>query len=101
MNDVVAGTARTAGASVIAAGAGFLTRPCCLGPALLSITGGSAAGLSQVLANHHTAFAALSGVLLTASVWINIRWQAQTWNKWVAALSALAAFGLVARGFLF
>ena len=101
MNDVVASTARTTGTSLMAAGAGFLTRPCCLGPALLSIMGGSAAGLSQVFANHHIVFAVLSGLLLTTSVWINIRWQAQAWNKWVAALSALAAFGLVARGVLF
>ncbi len=79
--------------------AGILTRPCCLAPALLSISGGSAAGLSQMLASHHTAFALTSGALLTASVWMNIHRQAPPWNKWLAAGCSAGAFWFVARGF--
>lgn len=101
MTGVLNSTARLAGSSAMAGIAGILTRPCCLGPALLSLSGGSAAGLGQVLASHHAAFAVISGVLLTASVWMNIRLQAQSWNKWLAAASSIGAFLFVARGFWF
>lgn len=96
MRSVFVSTART---GAMAAGAGVLTRPCCLAPALLSLTGGSAAGLGQLFAAHQIAFAAMSVGLLTASVWMNIRLQAQTWNKWLAAAATIGAFVFVARGF--
>ena len=99
MRELVGSTLRAGGGSAIAAAAGMLTRPCCLAPALLALTGGSAAGLGQVFATHHAVFAALSAVLLTVSVWMNVRLQAQAWNKWLAGLSTVAAFVLVARGF--
>ncbi|MEO7158071.1 MAG: hypothetical protein ABI039_10935 [Vicinamibacterales bacterium] len=96
---VSAGTA--ACTSAMAAGAGVLTRPCCLGPALLSLFGGSAASLGHVFTNHQTAFAVLSGALLTYSVWVNIRVQTQGWNRWLAALATVGSFILVARSFWF
>jgi hypothetical protein len=68
-------------------------------PALLSLSGGSAAGLGHVFASHHTAFFAISAVTLTASIWINIRLQAQAWNRWLAAAASIGAFLFVARGF--
>lgn len=99
MTGPVASTARFAGSGVMAGAAGILTRPCCLGPAIFSLTGGSAAGLAQVFANHHTALAVLSGFLLTASVWMNVRWQAQRWNKVLAAVSTIGAFLFMSRGY--
>lgn len=101
MRSFIGSTLRVAGGSVAPAAAGVLTRPCCLAPALLSLSGGSAAGLARVFAAHHTAFAVLSIVLLTISVWVNVRLQAQTWNKWLAAVSSVVAFVLVARGVWF
>ena len=98
MTGILGSTARVAGSSAMAGVAGMLTRPCCLAPALLSLSGGSAAGLGQVFASHHTVFAAVSAVMLIASVWMNIRWQAQAWNKWLAAAASLGAFLFVARG---
>lgn len=98
MKNLVGSTLRTGGGGVVAAAAGMLTRPCCLAPALLSLTGGSAAGLGQVFATHHAFFAAFSAVLLTLSVWMNVRLQAQAWNKWLVGLSTIAAFILVSRG---
>lgn len=92
-------TARIAGSSVMAGAAGILTRPCCLAPAIFSLTGGSAAGLAHVFASHHTALAVMSGLMLTASVWMNIRLQAQPWNKWLAAVSTIGAFLIMARGY--
>jgi hypothetical protein len=101
MREFVGSAVRAGGSSAVAAAAGILTRPCCVAPALLSLTGGSAAGLGQVFATHHAAFAASSAMLLTVSLWMNIRLQAQSWNKWLAGLSTVAAFISVARGFWF
>lgn len=101
MTGMISSTARVAGSSALASVAGILTRPCCVAPALLSLSGGSAAGLGQVFASHHAAFATVSCVLLTASVWMNIRLQAQSWNRWLAAASSIGAFLFVARGFWF
>lgn len=92
---------RTGRGGAVAAAAGVLTRPCCFAPALLSLTGGSAAGLGQVFAAHHTLFAVMSAVLLTVSVWTNVRLQAQAWNKWLVGLSTMGAFLVVARGIWF
>lgn len=99
MTGILGSTARVAGSSVMAGVAGIFTRPCCLAPALLSLSGGSAAGLGQLFASHHTAFAAISAVMLTASVWMNVRVQAQAWNTWLAAAMSIGAFLFVARGF--
>jgi len=46
-------------------------------------------------------FAAGSAVLLTVSLWMNIRLQAQPWNRWLAGVSTAAAFIFVARGLWF
>ena len=99
MTGIVGSAARVTGAGAIAGVAGILTRPCCLAPALLSLSGGSAAGLAHVLASHHVAFGVMSGALLTASVWMNLRLQAQAWNKWLAAASTIGAFLFMAWGY--
>jgi len=101
MRQLVGSTLRASSGGAIAVVAGILTRPCCVAPALLSVTGGSAAGLGQVFASHHTVFAAGSAVLLTLSLWMNIRLQAQPWNKWLAGVSTVAAFIFAARGLWF
>lgn len=98
MRHLFVAAARTTGANTFAVSAGLLTRPCCLAPAILSLTGGSAAGLSQVFGAHHTAWTALSGVLLTASIWMNVRLQARPWNKGLAVAVALLAFMFMAKG---
>ena len=101
MKEVFLSAGRAASTTAMAAGAGFLTRPCCLGPALLSLSGGSAASLGHAFASHHTEFAVLSGTLLIGSLWMNVRLQAQSWNKWLASVATIGAFILVARGFWF
>jgi hypothetical protein len=101
MRSFIGSTLRVTGGGVTALAGGMLTRPCCLAPALLSLTGGSAAGLGRLFAGHHVAFAVMSLVLLSLSVWINVTLHAQPWNKWLAAVSSVTAFVLVARGVWF
>jgi hypothetical protein len=101
MNEILRSIVRASGAGAMAAAAGMLTRPCCFLPALLSLTGGSAAGLGQVFTAHHAVFTAVSAVLLTVSLWLKVRLQTLAWNRWLAGFSTLAAFSLVAHGFWF
>jgi hypothetical protein len=84
----ISGTDRSSGraalVAALAAGAGFLTRPCCVLPALLAFGG--------------TALLVVSAGLVGASIWMNVRLRARPLNKWLTAVAAAASFAL-ASGF--
>ena len=80
------------GAGVIGAVAGFVTRPCCIGPAILSVAGVSSAGLGATLASYHTLFVSFGAVMLIASLWITLRRDGGWFNKALAASATILAF---------
>jgi hypothetical protein len=59
--------------AVCGAAAGFLMRPCCVIPAVLSMLGIGSAGASAVIATHRAEFLLASAGLLAASSWITLR----------------------------
>lgn len=77
--------------------AGLLTRPCCVLPALVAFGGTGSAALTQAAITYRPAFLLASGVMLAASLWLNVRWRAHPVNKAAFVLAALAAFALAAR----
>jgi copper chaperone CopZ len=80
----------------LAAGAGFLTRPCCVLPALLALGGTGSAAVTQSLAAHRPVFLTASAVLLAGSLWMNLRLQTRPSNRWLTAIAAAISFGLAA-----
>lgn len=84
--DVVVSSA--AGAAV-----GFLTRPCCAGPALLSVLGVSSVGLADVFSTYRGLWMAVAGALLATTVWINVRRDGGWFNKSIAVSAAVLGFG--------
>ncbi|MGE3843579.1 MAG: hypothetical protein AB7I50_18570 [Vicinamibacterales bacterium] len=96
------GTGRSSGRAALvaamAAGAGFLTRPCCVLPALLAFGGTGSAAMSQTLAAQRPAFLIVSAGLAGVSIWLNLRLRARPLNKWITAVAAVASFAL-ASGF--
>lgn len=79
--------------SAAGAAAGFLTRPCCVGPAVLSVFGVSSVGLAEVFAAHRAVLMAFGGVTLAATLWINMRRDGGTFNKSIAAAATAIGFG--------
>lgn len=91
------GTSTLSVRSALVAGlAGFLTRPCCVLPAVLALGGTTSAALTQRVAAHRPIFLAASIVLLAGSFWMNVRWQTRPLNKWLAAVAAAASFAVAA-----
>lgn len=84
--------------ALFAALAGFLTRPCCVIPAALSVAGLGSAGLSAVFVMYRPWFLAASGLALFASVWMTFRRSGGVVNRWVAIGSSIAAF-FISAGF--
>jgi hypothetical protein len=80
------------GAGITGAVAGFVTRPCCIGPALLSLAGVSSAGLGAILATYHMLFVSLGAVMLIASMWITFRRDGGWFNKMLTASATVIAF---------
>lgn len=79
--------------SAAGAAAGFLTRPCCVGPALLSALGVSSVGLAEMFAEHRAVLVPFGGVMLTTTLWINIRRDGGWFNKSIAATATVLGFG--------
>jgi hypothetical protein len=77
---------------------GFLTRPCCVGPLLLSIVGTTGAGLSASLTAYGPELRATSALLLATSLWMNVRSETHWANKVAAVVGAAAAFVLTMIG---
>ena len=82
-----------------AAGAalGFMLRPCCAGPALLSIFGVGGSSAAAFVASHRTIFLALSAVTLVLSAFINFRRSGGAFNKALVLAATLAALVITAR----
>jgi hypothetical protein len=68
---------------------GFLTRPCCVLPAALSVVGVS-------LAAYRGPLLGTSAVLLGASLWINFRREGGWVNRVIAVSGAAIAFAFAA-----
>ena len=79
--------------SAAGAAAGFLTRPCCVGPAVLSVLGVSSVGLAEMFAAHRAVLIALGGVMLTATFWISMGREGGTFNKSIASAATAIGFG--------
>lgn len=87
---------RTSGvvvSSALGAAAGFLTRPCCVGPAILSVLGVSSVGLADTFAAHRPALTAVGAVMLAATLWINLRRDGGWLNKSIAVAATAIGFG--------
>ena len=77
---------------VAAAIAGFLTRPCCVIPAAMSVAGVGSAGLAQAAVAYRPGFLAASIVMLSASLWMAARRQGGWFTKIVAVFAILVGF---------
>ena len=82
-----------------AAGAcvGFMLRPCCSGPALLSLFGAAGSSAAMFAATHRGLFLAISTFLLILSAFINFRRTGGALNKALVIVSTCAAFIMSAR----
>lgn len=78
---------------VVATVAGFLTRPCCVIPAVMSVAGVGSAGLASSMAMYRPAFLGASVVMLGGALWLTFRRPGGVFIKVVSAAAALAAFG--------
>jgi len=78
---------------------GFLTRPCCVLPAALSLAGVGSAGVSATLVAHRGPLLGASAMLLAFSMWINFRREGGRCNRSLAVSSAVLAFGFAAGWF--
>jgi hypothetical protein len=76
--------------------AGFLMRPCCVGPAALSMVGVSSVGLSDIFISHRTTLIGIGAVMLGATMWINMRRDGGVVNQ-VVAVTGLARIGWLHR----
>jgi len=85
--------------ALFAALAGFLTRPCCVIPAALSLAGVGSAGLSSVFVTHRPLFLFSSAASLGISTWLTFRRSGGSLNRWVTVLGSAVAF-LISAGFL-
>lgn len=77
---------------VIAAAAGFLTRPCCVIPAALSIAGLGGLGVAETIAAYRSAFLGASALMLGCSLWLTYRRPGGWFLKSVSASAMLIAF---------
>ena len=78
---------------------GFLTRPCCVIPAALSLGGVSTAGVGEVLASHRAAFLSAGSVMLTASLGMTFLRAGGWFGQSVTVAMTLIAFALWMRVF--
>lgn len=89
-------TRRVVAGTVLGAAAGFLTRPCCVVPAALSVAGVGSAGLAHATIASRPAFLSISAAALLASLWLTFRREGAWFTKAVAAAATFVAFALSA-----
>ena len=82
--------------ALVAAIAGFLTRPCCVIPAALSMAGVSSAGVASVVIAQRPLFLASSAACLGVSAWLTFRREGGWFNRVLAVVASAAAFFLSA-----
>jgi hypothetical protein len=85
--------------ALVAAVAGFLSRPCCVIPAALSIAGVSSAGVATVVMSQRPLFLASSVVCLSVSAWLTFRREGGWFNRTLAVAASVAAF-LISAGYM-
>ena len=79
--------------SAVGAVAGFLTRPCCVGPAALSVLGVSSVGVAQAAGRYSGELIALGALVLAVTLAINFRREGGWFNKGLSATATLIGFG--------
>ena len=82
-----------------AAGAfvGFMLRPCCGGPALLSVFGAAGSSMALFAATHRVIFLVISTLMLIVSAFINFRRSGGAVNKALVVVATCVAFVMSAR----
>ena len=81
----------------LAAGvSGFLTRPCCIVPAAMSLAGVESARLSVAMMTYRFEFLMASAVLLGTSLVVNVRRDGGWVNKVLSVGASTIAFALAA-----
>lgn len=88
---------RLASSTAIGAIAGFCTRPCCLIPALMSLTGVGSAAVAQTVAAYRWVFLTAGGLLLAAALWATLRREGGWFNKALAIGATAAGFAVSLR----
>lgn len=86
-----------AGSTIAGGLSGFLTRPCCVIPAALSLAGVSSAGLGGFFIKGRPLFLLASAGMLGISMWMNVRREGGWINKSAAIGASLVAFVLTAN----
>jgi hypothetical protein len=74
-----------------------MLRPCCAGPALLSVLGVGGSSVTMFFASHRMLLLVLSTMMLLASACINFRRSGGTFNKALALAATCAAFVIAAK----
>jgi hypothetical protein len=82
-----------------AAVAGFLTRPCCVIPAALSLAGVGSASLSTIFMTHRPWFLVASVLSLGVSAWLTLRRAGGLLNRCFTLVGSTVAF-LISAGFI-
>ena len=77
----------TAGAVV-----GFMLRPCCVGPALLSVLGVGGSSVAMFAASHRMPLLMVSAMMLVVSVLLNFRRSGGAFNKALVLAATCASF---------
>ena len=86
---------------MVAALAGFLTRPCCVIPAAMSVAGVGSMGLAEAVAAYRPAFLSASMVMLGCSLWLTFRHPGGWFIKTLSVSATLIAFYFFSRSFYF
>jgi hypothetical protein len=92
-----------AGHGVLGGIVGFLMRPCCVIPAVLSllgVTGAGLAGVTDILIDYRPVLLSISLLMLAASLWVTFRTGGGWPAKIVSTTAAILAFVFVGMGSL-
>lgn len=72
--------------------AGFLTRPCCVIPAALSVAGISSASVVGAMLAYQPVFLAVSAVTVLVSLWMTFRREGGWFNRSLSVVAAVVGF---------
>lgn len=82
---------------VAGAVAGFVTRPCCVIPAALSLAGMGSAGLANAAVAYQPVFVAFSVATVVGSVWMTFRREGGWFNRCLSMAAAILGFVVASR----
>jgi hypothetical protein len=83
--------------TVVGMFAGFLSRPCCAVPMVLSLTSIGGAGLAGVVMTWRPALLAFSAATVVASVWLTFRREGGWFNRCLSMAAAAVGFVAASR----